>query len=254
MAVTGPVIDVEYKEILPDGSTYSYAYDFNKFACDVISKINERYRTSFSCVMGMDRSFQNTSSMDKSGKISIVIGLGNLPDEHNKNRIEAMKLAIAHEIAHHVYQGMTLSAIAKLALTADKVANSYRKVIMACSIEVAADLHAKRLYTEQGKIITAAIYEEYIGILTHGKEENEEMVAYFINKGTLPPSFRIKYLKKYKRFEADDYEVLSEIISDLSRLTIRFMNKRLGLRTYEKWIKAQMELSNFPNRVNRLRR
>ena len=64
MVVTGPVIDVEYKEILPDGSTYSYAYDFNKFACDVISKINERYRTSFSCVMGMDRSFQNTSSMD----------------------------------------------------------------------------------------------------------------------------------------------------------------------------------------------
>ena len=61
-------------------------------------------------------------------------------------------------------------------------------------------------------------------------------------------------MKKYKRFEADDYEVLSEIISDLSRLTIRFMNKRLGLRTYEKWIKAQMELSNFPNRVNRLRR
>ncbi len=250
----GDIVDVEYKEIMDNGLEYSPAFEINKFAYNLIQSFNERNRVAFGLIMGVNNSYVSTSVIDKLNTINLTFGMGNMKDEHDRDRLEGMKLHVAHTLSHNLYAGMNISSLDKLQQTVDRLANSYRKIIMACSIEIAADLHAKELYIEQGNKLNQTILNEYLAILCEGKDETEEQIVKYIKQGTLPPSFRLKYMKKYKSFKANNYEIVDEIISDMAKLAKRFMGKTLGLYNYEKWIIAQMELSNFPDRPNRQRK
>lgn len=249
----GKIIDVEYKEILPDGSIYSELYEVNKYACDLLNKFNSKHNTNFSCNFGLKDGYIMQSSMNKYGQITIAVAHDLMPDGHNKDRVESMKLLVTHELASHLYKGLTVSSIDKLAAVADKLVNTYRRLIMTASIKVACDLHAKRLYESMGNTITDNIYTEYVQMLKEGKRESERNIPYFLNKGTLPPSYRLKYMRNYKSFKSNDYQIVTSIILDLSKLSVKYLDKRLGLMTYEKWIKAQMDIDNFPNRINKIR-
>ena len=212
--IEGPIIDVEYKEILPDGSVYSELYEINKYACDLLSKFNANNSTSFACNFGLDDGYIIKSRMDKYGRITIAIPHKLIPDGHDKNRVEAMKLLVTHQLATHLYKGLTLTSIDKLKAVTDKLANIYRKLILTASADIAADIHAKKLYEQMGYKITSDIYDHYLNMLKEGKREDEHNVPYFLNKGTLPPSYRIRYMKKYKSFKHNNYEIVTYIIMD----------------------------------------
>lgn len=251
---TTDVIEVEFKEIMDDGIEYSLAYDLNKFASDIIRGFNNQYRTKFKCNMMMEDGYVTHSSLSRDFTINIYIGMKNIPDEHDKDRIKAMQIMVAHEISRYLYANMTTSSLDRLIMSKDLTANASRKIIIACAQEVAADLHAQNFYTEHEGTITRAVYENYLSIMTAGIPENEERISYYIRNGKLPPSYRLKYMRNYKVFKYNNYQIVSSIITDIISLSKRYMNKRMGIRQYEKWIIAQLSLDNFPDRPNRPRK
>lgn len=251
----GKVISLRTKNTLEiPTSPDNYTIELSQFATNVINKFNDEHRTRFQIYLVQHNGYTTRTNFDKqSCRISVSLGIYGYSGACTQERLDAVKLDIAHAMCHYMYANMSTNFIQSLATIADKVAGSYRKVIMNCCIETAADMNARTICRSMGIRISEDVYEEYRNLMLGDQIETDNTKVNFLKRGQLPPSERIKLLKVYKSFTENDWEPLSEIISSFSRLSKDLLGRRDGIRNYEKWIRAQLEMVNFPNRVNRAR-
>lgn len=252
----GKVISIQTGKALQiRESNDNYTSELSKFTIDIVNWFNGQYRTKFQVYMVQHNGYGTKTSLTK-GEHTITVSFGSYGYKGacTQDRIDAVKLDIAHALCHYLYANMSISFIKSLATIADKVAGNYRKVIMQCCIETAADIHAKFLCSKLGMDITDNIYAEYINLMCHDQVETLELKRQFLNKGLLPPTTRIEIMQTNSSFTANDWEVLDLIIDSYGRLNRELLGRRDGIRDYRKWIRGQLELINFPTRINRIRK
>ena len=230
-----------------------YTYDLNKYACDILKKFNQKHNENFRCTVGIQKSALTYSSIDLNSKtIYLDIGVKAVPDETNTLRIEAMKLVVGYELARNIYANMYMSRLDYLRMTKDIKANRCRKIVMSCSMQVAADLHSKRFYIESGGELTDALLYEYRKLLLMGDTEDDTYIRAALKVGQMIPSKRVALMDWYNSFRADDYSIVDDIIGIIDDLSAKYLGNELGAYKYTRWIKAQLELDGFPNKINKI--
>lgn len=229
------------------------AIDIDKYAKDILEEFNERYRTQFNVVFGLNSDEKATSTL-RNNTIAIALPQGSLDTGHTDSYYNALRILTGHELAHHVYDNMTLSTLEVASMCANRVAGNYKKLMMSCCIEIAADIHGEYFYTHGRFKPSEEVYSDYKTLITGNRNETGSGMVSDLKNGYLPPSYRINLMKQYKSFKSNDYSILSDIADDIHYILMKHAKKEYDVYKYLDWIKAQMELDNFPNRPNRRRK
>ena len=229
------------------------AFEIEKYTYELLKKFNDKHRTNFSHLFSMGEDGSCLSELDKkTGVIRIILPAESL-DYADKNGVEALKILVGHELAHHIYANMSMNNLQVVAMCINRVAGDCRDLFMSCSREVAADIWGKNMYISMGGTLTPDIYEEYYKLIIGDQTETRKNIADALKSGYLPASFRIRLMKNYSTFKGNNYEIIDAIAKDLSHLTKKYLNKDYEIEKYLDWIQLQMEMINFPVRPNRLK-
>lgn len=229
-------------------------FDLGKYTKDILDMFNKKYRTSFTYNMGVADGWETTSTLDKkSHQINITLATKALEGIEDKNRFAAVQILIGHELAHHLYANMTLSSMEVLKTVVSGIAGDFRKHMMSYSIETFCDIQGKNFYTELIGEVTQDTYDEYYKIMLHGEAEDKKVIASALKVGYLPPTYRLKYMKKHTSFRGRDYEIVQTMTDDICYLYEEFRGIQPDIQKYVSWIQCQMRFDNFAVRPNRIK-
>lgn len=226
-------------------------FAYESYTRSVLNKLNERNRTNFDCVIGLNASKIIDSRLN-GHCISINIPRNAMAANADMDYVSAVKVMIGRELNHHMYDGMSISAKDALAMTTiDRIAGNYKKVVISTCIETASDIKGVQLYKGEGYSLTSDVYKEFYRLMTCDKSENERAIKEALVMGYLPATYRLKFAKTYTSFKGDDYEILDDIIKSLMYLYKRYLNIELPSDKYAGWIKEILRINNFAVRPNR---
>ena len=229
------------------------AIELEKYTHELLQKFNEKHRTNFSHSFSFNSNASCLSDLEKkTGLIRIALPVDSL-DGDDMIELEALKVLVGHELAHHVYANMSMTGLQVLAMCMNRAAGDCRDLFMSCSREIAADIHGRNFYTSMGGTMTPEIYEAYYRLILGDQTETRQNIADGLKSGYLPASFRLKLMKHHSNFKANNYSIIDDIAKDLDYLTRKYLNKDYDIEKYLAWIQLQMEMINFPARPNRLR-
>lgn len=227
------------------------ALDVNKYANNVLNNFNEKHHTDFTCVLGINEHEYAQSFLNKKTRIIRIDLPKSCLDTQENDKISAVKILLGHELSHHIYKNMSLSSLDVLTMCTNRIAGQYRKLIMSCCIEVAADIHGRNMFNTYEKEVTEEVYKEYKTLIQGGLSEDERGIVSGLKIGYLPASYRVKIMKETTTFQHDNYKVVDDICDDIAYISEKYMGKKMEVYKYIDWIKLQMQLDNFPNRPNR---
>lgn len=233
------------------------AFIIEKYVSELLRSFNEKHNTRFSCMIGQGNTANITSKLDKQSQgIFISIPLGSLDSTKTETDVEALKIMLGHELSHHIYANMSLSAVNVIKMSVDSLTGKYRRLLMSCCIESAADIRGKKLYLDMSNktSISKEIYEAYYKLieLPFGNLEKRQIEA--LKVGYLPANHRIQVMKTVDSFKEDNYQAVEDIAVFIDKTFRVYSTTRTNVEEYIPWAKAIFELDNFPNRPNRIRR
>lgn len=227
------------------------AISINKYANETLDRFNKKYRTQFNCILGLNGQEIGQSTLNNKTKtIRVDLPKSCLGDPSYEN-MAAVQILLGHELAHHIYDNMSMSSLDVLTMCTDRLAGQYRKLIMSCCIETAADIHGKNMFKLGGGIATPEVYSAYMKLIQGGEVESVENIVSGLKSGYLPASYRIKLMKSTDNFKQHEYAIVDNIYSDVYYIAKNYMHKRIAAYKYLDWIKLQMKMDNFSNRPNR---